>query len=116
MLELGAEAAKWAKRIINPPSRLDKLGAKPGMSALVAGARHDDLVDELETRGVTVAGSMPGAVDLILYGAETWDALARLDDLRHKLKPDGALWVIRPKGSKSITEARSWPPESAQGS
>jgi hypothetical protein len=105
VLELGPAAARWAKRITNPPSRLDKLGAKPGMSAVVAGRRHDDLVRELKAKGLSVAASARGAVDLVFYGAESREALHRLEALRHKLKADGALWVIRPKGSKAITEA-----------
>jgi hypothetical protein len=104
VLELGDDAAKWAKRIMNPPSRLDKLGAKPGMSVLVAGARHEDLIDELKTRGLTVTGAGRGPFALVFHGAEHRDDLQELTDLRHKLKSDGALWVIRPKGSKAITE------------
>jgi hypothetical protein len=51
VLDLGPVADRWATRIMNPPSRLDKLGAKAGMSALIAGTRHADLVEELNTRG-----------------------------------------------------------------
>jgi hypothetical protein len=105
VLDLGPAAASWAKRIMNPPSRIDKLGARAGMSALIAGTRHADLVEELNTRGLKVTARAGGAVDLIFYGAESRDALARLKDLRRTLKPDGALWVIRPKGSKAVTEA-----------
>lgn len=105
VLELGAAATKWARRITNPPSRLDKLGAKPGMSALVAGVRHEDLVVELETHGLTVTARAASAVDLIFYGADSREALGRLTDLRRRLKPAGGLWVIRPKGSPAITEA-----------
>ena len=105
VLEIGPAATKWARRITSPPSRLEKLGAKPGMSVLVAGVRHGDLVDDLKTQGLKVTTSARGAVDLIFYGADSRDALAALATLRHKLKPAGAVWVIRPKGSAAITEA-----------
>jgi hypothetical protein len=105
VFELGADAAKWAKRIMNPPSRLHKLGAKPGMSALVAGASHPDLIDELNAHGLAVTVAARGTFALIFYGAEHRDDLQKLPGLRHRLKSDGALWVIRPKGSKAITEA-----------
>jgi hypothetical protein len=105
VLEIGAVAARWATRITNPPSRLDKLGAKPGLSALMMGTLHKDLVAELKSRGLAVATRRGRAVDLLFYGAEARDALEQLRDLRHMLKPDGALWIIRPKGSKAITEA-----------
>jgi len=104
-LELGADAPKWARRITNPPARLDKLGAKPGMTAIVSGTRHDDLVDELKTRGVSVNARTKQPVDLVFFGAENRAALDRLAVFRAMLKPAGALWVIRPKGSKLISEA-----------
>ena len=105
ILEMGTDAAKWAKRIMNPPSRLDKLGAKPAMTALLTGASHPDLLLELKARGVAVSAAARGTFALIFYGAEKRDDLRKLPDLRRKLKPNGALWVIRPKGSKAITEA-----------
>src|SRR5919106_1750300 len=37
--EIGDAAAKWAKRITNPPSRLDKLGIKPPMRVALVGLR-----------------------------------------------------------------------------
>jgi hypothetical protein len=104
-LELGADAPKWARRITNPPARLDKLGAKPGMTAIVSGTRHDDLVDELKTRGVSVHARTKQPVDLVFFGAENRAALDRLAVFRAMLKPAGALWVIRPKGSNLISEA-----------
>src|SRR5215475_10837036 len=36
-LDLGTAAEKWAAKILHPPSRADKLGVKPGMSAQVVG-------------------------------------------------------------------------------
>jgi hypothetical protein len=75
------------------------------MSALVAGASHPDLIDELKTHGLAVSVAARGTFALIFYGAEHRDDLKGLPGLRHKLKSDGALWVIRPKGSKAITEA-----------
>ena len=36
-LELGAAAEMWAEKILHPPSRLHKLGVKPGMAVRVVG-------------------------------------------------------------------------------
>jgi hypothetical protein len=106
VLQLGPDAEKWARRITHPPSRLEKLGARPGMSALIAGARHQDLVDELNSSGVGVSTAGAGnTFDLIFYGANAREALDHLADLRRKLKPAGALWIIRPKGSAAISES-----------
>src|SRR5689334_4336044 len=35
--ELGRAAEKWAGKILHPPSRLDKLGVKPGLKVRLAG-------------------------------------------------------------------------------
>ena len=106
VFEVGPAAARWADRITNPPSRLDKLGVKPGMIAFMAGEKHADLIDEVKSRGARVPKSAPaGGADLIFYGASTRAMLGRLIGLKSGLKPNGALWVIRPKGSSAITES-----------
>jgi hypothetical protein len=106
VFEIGGAAARWAQRITNPPSRLDKLGAKPAMSAFIAGEKHGEFVDELKARGVRVVRSANDTgADMIFYGASRREALNRLPSLKQLLKPSGALWVIRPKGKTAITEA-----------
>src|SRR3954466_5140990 len=45
-LLLGAEAEVWAAKIQNPPSRLDKLGVKPGLRVSVAGTVEAAFLDE----------------------------------------------------------------------
>ena len=104
--DLGASAAKWADRITNPPSRLDKLGVKPGMAVAAAGAVHADLLEEVVSRGAHLV-KRPAArgTDILFYGADQRKALERLETLKGTLKANGAMWVIRPKGSQAITEA-----------
>lgn len=105
-LELGAQAAKWLKKIQNPPSRLDKLGVKPGLSVVLYGMADAAFEAEVRTRTQDVtAGRLKKGSDLVFLGAETRAALGKLPAARDALKPAGALWVIRPKGSKAITEA-----------
>jgi hypothetical protein len=106
IFDIGTVAGRWADRITNPPSRLDKLGVKTGMTAVIVGERHHDLVCELESRGARVVRAAPAAgVDLVFYGASRRDMLDRLRVLKRSLKPNGALWVIRPKGSTAISES-----------
>jgi hypothetical protein len=106
IFDIGTAASRWANLIANPPSRLDKLGVKAGMSAVVVGERHEDLVREMKSRGARVLRSPPAeGSDLVFYGASQRDMLDRLGVLKRSLKPTGALWVIRPKGSAAITES-----------
>lgn len=100
-----APAEKWARRISNPPTRLDKLGVKPGMSVLCLSLRDNDFVEELCARGAEVSARRRTGADLIFYGAPDRGALDNLAGLVSSLKPDGALWVVRPKGVKTITES-----------
>ena len=106
VFDIGTVARRWASRITNPPSRLDKLGVKAGMTAMIAGERHDDLLQEIELRGARVIKTAPAdGSDLVFYGASRSDMLDRLRALKRSLKPNGALWVIRPKGSAAISES-----------
>jgi hypothetical protein len=105
-LELGAAAAeRWADKIRHPPSRLDKLGVKPTSRVAVVGGHDDDFLAELAARGAAVVRGAAGApVDLLFYAAGARADLHRLSQLARALQPDGALWVVRPKGHAAITE------------
>ena len=104
--DLGKVADRWASRITSPPSRLDKLGVKSGMAILAAGAVYDDLLEEIDSRGARrVRRALAGETDIVFYGADRSQALERLPQLKRALKQNGALWIIRPKGSQAITES-----------
>jgi hypothetical protein len=104
--DLGRIADRWASRIMNPPSRLDKLGVKAGMAILAAGAVHEDLFEEVTSRGARLLRrAQAGASDIIFYGADRRVELDRLPQLKRALKQNGALWIIRPKGSQAISES-----------
>jgi len=102
--ELGPSAVKWADRIRNPPSRIDKLDVKPGQLVLFVGIRDATLREEIETRGATVVARPIAPVDAVFVAANERDDLRRLATVQTFLKRDGAIWVIRPKGSPNISE------------
>ncbi|HET6148665.1 MAG TPA: hypothetical protein VFH68_14110 [Polyangia bacterium] len=112
-LALGAEAARWAEKIRNPPSLLDKLGVKPASTvALVAaggdfgGGDLDDFVAELAARAVKAVQQKPTAdTDLLFFAIERQTDLRLLPKLLAALRPDAGLWVLRPKGSAAVSEA-----------
>jgi hypothetical protein len=109
-LSVGEVAEKWAKRITNPPSRLDKLGIKDGMSVAAIGIGEPSFLDEVAARTPNVIRTAPKAsnpVDVIFYGATHRDALTRLEALSRLIKPNGAVWIVRPKGRQEITEAET---------
>ena len=98
-LELGAAAEKWAGKILNPPSRADKLGVRPGLAVRVVGDFEESFLAE-----VSANETARGAADLVFFAASEKRALARIPKLGTRLKPAGALWVIYPKGVKEIRE------------
>jgi hypothetical protein len=100
-LELGAAAEKWARTILHPPSRADKLGIKPGLTVRLAG--EFDREFHLELRDVQMV-SGKAKVDLIFFAAAGREALAQIPKLATGLKPAGALWVVYHKGIPLIRE------------
>lgn len=90
------QAAKWAQAIANPPGRLDKLGVKAGMRAAVVDLDDPDFAAELATRAAVV-DELSG-LDILVYGADSAQALARLGELVPALADKGALWVVSLKG------------------
>jgi len=109
VLELGADARKWAERIRNPPSRLDKLGVKATSTvALIGGKRAfagQDLrafAGEIEARGARVSKSAPigTETDLVVFlVVEAREDLAEIAELVAPLRAGGALWTLRRKGA-----------------
>jgi hypothetical protein len=105
LLELGAEAARWADRITNPKSVVEKLGVRPGLVVSVVQVDEASFVADLEAAGAkTSAGRVRKGSDAIFYGANKRADLDRLATLKAALDDAGALWVIRPRGVKEITE------------
>ncbi len=103
--ELGSAAPKWAGKIQHPPSRLDKIGVKPDWRVSALGVDDQAFLEELEERVALVSiGRTVKASDAIFFGATNETQLTRLSALKRSIKPNGAIWVIRPKGRPEISE------------
>jgi hypothetical protein len=105
LFELGPAAARWMDKIQNPPSRLQKLGARPDWRVSAIGVDDDQFLREL---GGAVAQLSVNRIlarrDAIFFGAATERQLSRLPALKRAIKPDGAIWIVRPKGRPEISE------------
>jgi hypothetical protein len=102
-LRLGDQAERWARRISQPPSRLDKLGVKPGLRVQAIGLDDDPaFLDEVRERGAVLGAR--GAADLVFFRITSARELARLAPLTRAIEPDGAIWVLWPKGRKELRE------------
>jgi hypothetical protein len=94
------QAEKWLHAILNPPTRLDKLGVKPGMTVVVDGVEDEAFLEELATRVEAEhgAGEDFEDVDLLFLAADDLGQLDRLEDLAGALAEKGAIWVVSQKG------------------
>jgi Protein of unknown function (DUF3052) len=87
---------------------LDKLGIRPGMRVAIVGeVEDDDEVPEEEgpfrarlaerTSDITDGHPKPDS-DIVLVAADTSAELAALAELRSRIRPAGAIWVVSRKG------------------
>lgn len=105
LLDLGAAAATWADKIEHPPSRLDKIGVKWQWRVSAIGVADEEFLQELEEAVAFLSvGRVVKQSDAIFFGATKAGELSRLARLKASLTPNGALWVIRPKGRPEISE------------
>ncbi len=102
-LDLGSEAARWADRILNPPSLMRKLGVRSGLTAAIMGPLESEFVRDIEREGVEVlADSAPA--DLVFLRADEPAELHRIQEATHRIPPDGAVWVITPRGRPELRD------------
>ena len=89
---LPTTAASWVDAIAHPKGRLDKLGVKPGQRVGTRNLDDPDFAAELVAR--VALASEEGDLDLLFYGADSAEDLARIGDLVPRLAPKGAIWVV----------------------
>lgn len=107
-----ATATRWAEKINNPRSRMQKLGVKPDSRVLVLDMTDPEVLDELSSSLDTppsmklpagVVSKKPAAqFDVMLIAIRTPTALKSLKPLVKHLAPKGGLWVLWPKGRKDL--------------
>jgi hypothetical protein len=103
--DLGRAAEKWADKIANPPTVMDKLGLKANQKVAVLGFDDDVLSKDVDiVTGVKPLRRAVAGCDVVFLAASNRKSLSRLPALRRAIAPDGAVWVVRPKGSDRISE------------
>lgn len=105
-LGLGKSAHTWATKILHPRSRLAKIGARPDWRAAVTGTVDDDFVDELRASIATLSvGRTLKRADAIFVGISRPADFDRIPAAKSAIKAEGAVWLIRPKGSAHVPES-----------
>jgi hypothetical protein len=104
IFDLGPKAEKWRDRITNPKSLLDKLGVKPGDTVWLQGSFSADFLADLKQRGAVITRGKSPVPSWIFLAAGSLADLAGVKSAASALKNSAALWIVYPKGQKSITE------------
>lgn len=102
--ELGSRAERWAARIVDPPSLLDKLGVKPNMRVTVPSGFDQSFSDDLVKRGVDLSRRLRKDSDIVFVMARSRHDLSKITKASAAIVPAGAIWVVYPKGRKELTE------------
>ncbi|NOT09055.1 MAG: hypothetical protein HOP28_12720 [Gemmatimonadales bacterium] len=105
VLHLGSGAAKWADRIRNPKTRIDKLGVKPSHRVSVVGVSDSDFTGELKAVGCSISrGRLRADSDIVFLGVEQERDLGRMPAAVAAMKTNGALWIIHPRGKPEVQD------------
>jgi hypothetical protein len=105
--ELGAEVAqRWLHAIREPKALFEKLDLQPQSRVAVVDVHDGPFLSALRERSATLAeGRVPQGATVIFFGVESRESLRKIGILRGRMPETGTLWVVRPKGSKTIAES-----------
>lgn len=105
ILEIGPAAEKWRDKILHPKTRLEKIGLKPGAKVSLLGSFDTDFLGELKTLAPSVTKNKVAAgSETIFFTANSQKELSSVAKIAKSLKGAAALWIVYPKGQKTITE------------
>jgi len=107
-------AKRWAEKISNPRTRVQKLGVTPGMRVLLVQVPDDTIEAEIRDVGdVTVtrrariiSSATAGRAEMVLIAAGAEGDLDQLRTCAHALVTKACVWVLWPKGSSVITHQK----------
>jgi len=81
---------------------LDKLGVKPGSRVALLDLDDKSFVKQLRERTRDIVNGKPRTpCDIVFVGANTMQDLEKLKKVKSWIEPNGAIWVVRPKGGRS---------------
>jgi hypothetical protein len=102
---LGPQAQKWAQKILHPKSRIEKLGIKPGAKVSTIGEVDVNFLQELkQVTGAVTAGRIATDSGYVFFAADSQRELSQVAKFAKSLQGRMALWIVYPKGQKTITE------------
>jgi hypothetical protein len=80
---------------------LDKLGVKPGSKIAIVNLDDPGFITLLRERTTDIVVGKPRSkCDLVFMGADAPADLRKLNVVKSWIEPNGAIWVVRPKGGR----------------
>ncbi len=105
IFHLGTQAENWAQRMLNPPGLMDKLGVKSGMFVCLVGLFDKSFKASLIARGASLLDMQEASrADILFLIAESPGELHRIGILAPTLRPNGAVWVVTPRGRPALRD------------
>lgn len=103
---LGAKVDRIAAKVRKPPTLMEKLGVKPGLSVATLHVDAKAFTTELaKVAPDAIRGEPARPVDLLFLAVRGRDELDRIAEAVDHIKPDGGLWVVYPKGRRDLRES-----------
>lgn len=106
-----AQATRQGEKNYDHRPLLDKLGIRPGMRVSLMGLDTTPGTPDAQVAAETALrtpdvhiGEAVLESDVILYRADAMGELDRLAVLKERIKRNGAIWVISPRGLKHFTD------------
>jgi len=105
VFEIGPAAEKWREKIRHPKSRIEKIGLKFGAKVSLLGSFDAEFLEELKPLVGSVSQDKVSAhSDTIFFAADSVKTLPGVAKIAKSLRGATALWIVYPKGQKTITE------------
>jgi hypothetical protein len=103
--DVGSAAETWVTSIRYPRPLMHKLGIKPGDRVAFVELDDPELARQIEDRGGAIDRGVRGvAYPVIIARFEDTGELPALSALRDRIRRDGMIWAVWPKGSPVIRE------------
>lgn len=104
VFELGDAAEKWCQKILHPKTRIEKLGVRPGTKVSLIGEFDEEFLRELKALKGSEAKPADNTAETIFLAVNSRDELSQLNKVIKRMKGAASLWIVYPKGQKTVTE------------
>jgi hypothetical protein len=105
VFELGDAAEKWCEKILHPKTRIEKLGVKAGTKIRMMGKFEAQFRHEVKQASKGAGKSKdPSGAETIFLAVSRREELSQVSVVAEGMEGAASLWIVYPKGQKTITE------------